>query len=98
MGISYALDDLNSEIYEYTYVFDWFRNKYIISKDKNLILYDYCLKLNNEIGNLYFRLNHINGNYDIYNQKGKKLFDNVIFYNKNLFLSKEISVGLPKNF
>ena len=103
IAISYCKEKFRDPRQEYIYEYDENIEKYVISKDAKLKMYDY--EVTNYNKSLYVRYVQYtqrsqHDRYSIYNEKGETLLENVVLYDNNIVKNRKrnIVTGLPKKY
>ena len=103
LAISYGEDEYTEPRNEYIYVYDEKNKKYMLTEDEKLKMYDYEINNTKKGNKLYIRYKQFTqrfqqDRYNIYNEKGETLFENIIIFNKNLNIKNFRFLDVPKDY
>lgn len=103
LAISYGEDEYTEPRNEYIYVYDEKNQKYVLTEDEKLKMYDYEINNTKKGNKLYIRYKQFTqrfqqDRYNIYNEKGETLFENIIIFNRNLNIKNFRFLDVPKDY
>lgn len=103
LAISYGEGKFTQSRNECIYIYDEKNKKYAIDEGNKLKMYDYIINNPKTNEKLYIRYKQFTqrfqqDRYDVYNEKGELIFENIIIFNRNLNRKNHSFLDVPKDY